>query len=161
MSAFNDMNKNDDKPWDECANRDTEDKLNYIRETIHAKIYENDQVKAGKITRMFLKLGIAWLLPLVENRALLDKIIDEAYLVLSEAEEYKMSEEDEYVNEKVFQGIFYNYESEKWCEVAKGALEEYYAEVYAECLAQNLMETVLNNEYGDWVLGKKEEEEKE
>ncbi len=99
MSTFKDITykKNDDETWAEWSKRvpdNDEDKLDYIGETIYVKIYENDKEKAGKITGMLLNIGVEDLIPLLESNELLDAKIEEAYEVLREFEEYKMSEED-------------------------------------------------------------------
>lgn len=104
MSTFKDIlyKKNDDETWAEWSKRvpdNDEDKLDYIGETIYVKIYENDKEKAGKITGMLLNIGVNDLIPLLESNELLDAKIEEAYEVLREFEEYKMSEEEEMFEE--------------------------------------------------------------
>jgi hypothetical protein len=104
MSTFKDIlyKKNDDETWAEWSKRvpdNDEDKLDYIGETIYVKIYENDKEKAGKITGMLLNIGVEDLIPLLESNELLDAKIEEAYEVLREFEEYKMSEEEEMFEE--------------------------------------------------------------
>lgn len=103
-STFKDIlyKKNDDETWAEWTKRvpdNDEDKLDYIGETIYVKIYENDKEKAGKITGMLLNIGVNDLIPLLESNELLDAKIEEAYEVLREFEEYKMSEEEEMFEE--------------------------------------------------------------
>ena len=95
MSTF--MKKNDDENWTEWTKRvpdNDQDKLDYIGETIYAKIYENDKEKAGKITGMLLELGVERLILLLESNNLLDEKIKDAYEVLCEDEEIKMSDEE-------------------------------------------------------------------
>lgn len=104
MSTFKDIlyKKNDEETWAEWSKRvpdNDEDKLDYIGETIYVKIYENDKEKAGKITGMLLNIGVNDLIPLLESNELLDEKIKEAYKVLREFEEYKMSEEEEMFEE--------------------------------------------------------------
>lgn len=104
MSTFKDIlyKKNEDETWAEWSKRvpdNDEDKLDYIGETIYVKIYENDKEKAGKITGMLLNIGFEDLIPLLESDELLDAKIEEAYEVLREFEEYKMSEEEEMFEE--------------------------------------------------------------
>ena len=104
MSTFKDIlyKKNNDETWAEWSKRvpdNDEDKLDYIGETIYVKIYENDKEKAGKITGMLLNIGVYYLIPLLESNELLDEKIKEAYEVLREFEEYKMSEEEEMFEE--------------------------------------------------------------
>ena len=99
MSTFKDLlyNKNNDETWAEWTKRvpdNDEDKLDYIGETIYAKIYNEDKEKAGKITGMLLNIGVEDLIPLLESNELLDEKIKEAYEIYREFEEYKMSEED-------------------------------------------------------------------
>ena len=99
MSTFKDLlyNKNNDETWAEWTKRvpdNDEDKLDYIGETIYAKIYIEDKEKAGKITGMLLNIGVEDLIPLLESNELLDEKIKEAYEIYREFEEYKMSEED-------------------------------------------------------------------
>ncbi len=99
MSTFKDImyKKNDDETWAEWTKRvpdNDEDKLDYIGETIYAKIYNEDKEKAGKITGMLLGIGIEDLIPLLESNELLDDKIKEAYEINREFEENKMSEED-------------------------------------------------------------------
>ena len=82
MSTFKDIvyKKNDDETWAEWAKRvpdNNDDKLDYIIETIYAKIYENDKEKAGKITGMFRCMDIEDLIPLLESEYLLDAQIRE------------------------------------------------------------------------------------
>ena len=82
MSTFKDIiyKKNDDETWAEWTKRvpdNDEDKLDYIGETIYAKIYENDKEKAGKITGMFRCMDIEDLIPLLESEYLLDAQIRE------------------------------------------------------------------------------------
>jgi hypothetical protein len=87
----------DDETWSEWSKRvpdNNEDKLDYIGETIYAKICENDKEKAGKITGMLLVMGVEDLIPLLENEELLEDKIKEAYQVLCEDEEIKMSDEE-------------------------------------------------------------------
>ena len=97
MTTFKDIlyKKNDDETWAEWTKRvpdNDEDKLDYIGETIYAKIYENDKEKAGKITGMLLNLDVEELIVLLESNDLLEDKIKEEYQVLRELEEYKMSE---------------------------------------------------------------------
>jgi hypothetical protein len=104
MSTFKDImyKKNDDETWAEWTKRvpdNDQDKLDYIGETIYIKIYEEDKEKAGKITGMLLNIGVEGLIPLLESEELLDAKIKEAYEVLREFEEYKMSEEEEMFEE--------------------------------------------------------------
>ena len=99
MSTFKDIiyKKNDDETWAEWTKRvpdNDEDKLDYIGETIYAKIYENDKEKAGKITGMLLEIGIDELIVLLESEELLDEKIKDAYEILREDEEIKMSDEE-------------------------------------------------------------------
>jgi hypothetical protein len=99
MSEFKDIiyKKNDDETWTEWTKRvpdNNEDKLDYIGETIYAKIYENDKEKAGKITGMLLNLDVEELIVLLESNDLLEDKIKEEYQVLRELEEYKMFEEE-------------------------------------------------------------------
>ena len=89
--------KNDDETWAEWTKRvpdNDEDKLDYIGETIYAKIYDENKEKAGKITGMLLEMDIVYLLPLLERDELLDEKIKEAYQVLREDEEIKMNDEE-------------------------------------------------------------------
>jgi hypothetical protein len=90
------------------------------------------------------------LIPLLESEELLDARIEEAYQILREGEEDEMYEEDIYAKER--EGFFYNYKLQKWCEAA--LWEAYDAEVQAD----DLMNTVLDNKYGAWGWGIKEEE---
>ena len=104
MSTFKDIlyKKNEDETWAEWTKRvpdNDQDKLDYIGETIYIKIYEEDKEKAGKITGMLLNIGVNDLIPLLESNELLDEKIKEAYEVLREFEEYKMSEEEEMFEE--------------------------------------------------------------
>jgi hypothetical protein len=104
MSTFKDITykKNDDETWAEWSKRvpdNEQDKLDYIGETIYIKIYEEDKEKAGKITGMLLNIGVEGLIPFLESEELLDAKIKEAYEVLREFEEYKMSEEEEMFEE--------------------------------------------------------------
>ena len=99
MSTFKDIiyKKNDDETWAEWTKRvpdNDEDKLDYIGETIYAKIYENDKEKAGKITGMLLEIGIDELIVLLESEELLDEKNKDAYEILREDEEIKMSDEE-------------------------------------------------------------------
>ena len=98
MSTFKDIlyKKNDDETWAEWNNRlpTDEDKLDYIGETIYAKIYEEDKEQAGNITGLLLVMGVEDLIPLLESEELLDAKIEEAYEVLREDEEIKMSDEE-------------------------------------------------------------------
>ena len=95
MSTFKDImyKKEDNETWSEWNNRlpTDEDKRDYIGETIYAKIYDENKERAGKITGMLLELGVEQLIPLIESEELLDAKIEEAYEVLREFEEYKMS----------------------------------------------------------------------
>ena len=105
MSEFKDIiyKKNDDETWAEWTKRvpdNDQDKLDYIGETIYAKIYENDKEKAGKITGMLLNLDVEELIVLLESNDLLEDKIKEEYQVLRELEEYKMSEEEEMFEEE-------------------------------------------------------------
>ena len=106
MSTFKDIfyKKNDWETWTEWSKRvapyNDEDKLDYIGETIYAKIYENDEEKAGKITGMLLNLDVEELIVLLESNDLLEDKIKEEYQVLRELEEYKMSEEEEMFEEE-------------------------------------------------------------
>jgi hypothetical protein len=161
MSTFKDITykKNDDETWAEWTKRvpdDDDDKRDYIGETIYAKIYDENKERAGKITGMLLEMDIVYLLPLLESNDLLEAQIEEAYQVLREDEEYKIFEEDEYLGlnekEREIEGFFYNYKLQKYCEMA--LWEAYDAEVQAD----NLMATVLDNKYGAWGWGIKEEE---
>ena len=115
MSTFKKIfyKKNDWETWTEWSKRvapyNDEDKLNYIGETIYAKIYENDKDKdkerAANITCMLTELGVERLIPLLESEELLDAKIKEAYdfvsEFVSEFEEYKMSEEEEMFEEDI------------------------------------------------------------
>ena len=95
MSTF--MKKNDDENWTEWTKRvpdNDEDKLDYIGETIYAKIYDENKEKAGKITGMLLEIGIDELIVLLESEELLDEKIKDAYEILREDEEIKMSDEE-------------------------------------------------------------------
>ena len=97
------MKKNDNETWTEWTKRvpdNDQDKLDYIGETIYAKIYENDEEKAGKITGMLLNLDVEELIVLLESNDLLEDKIKEEYQVLRELEEYKMSEEEEMFEEE-------------------------------------------------------------
>ena len=105
MTTFKDIlyKKNDDETWAEWTKRvpdNDQDKLDYIGETIYAKIYENDKEKAGKITGMLLNLDVEELIVLLESNDLLEDKIKEEYQVLRELEEYKMSEEEEMFEEE-------------------------------------------------------------
>jgi len=111
MSTFKDIlyKKNDDETWTEWSKRvpdwnkmvpdNDEDKLDYIRETIYAKIYENDKdkEKVANITSMLtdgyglIGLRAEDLIPLLESEELLDTQIKEAYEM---TEENDMFEED-------------------------------------------------------------------
>ena len=104
MSTFKDIlyKKNDDETWTEWSKRvpdNDEDKLDYIRETIYAKIYENDKDKerVANITSMLtdgyglIGLRAEDLIPLLESEELLDTQIKEAYEM---TEENDMFEED-------------------------------------------------------------------
>ncbi len=162
MSTFKDImyKKEDNETWSEWTKRvpdNDEDKLYYIGETIYFKICKSDKEKAGKITGMLLELGVEQLIPLLESEELLDATIEEAYQILREPEEYKMSEEDKMYEEDIYakerEGFFYNYKLQEYCKAA--LWEEYNAEVQADAL----METFLNNKYGEWWgWGIKEEE---
>jgi hypothetical protein len=95
MSTF--MKKNDDETWAEWTKRVpdiNEDKLDYIGETIYAKICKYDKEKAGKITGMLLEMDVDDLIVLLESDELLDAQIEEAYQILREDEEIKMSDEE-------------------------------------------------------------------
>ena len=103
MTTFKDIlyKKNDDETWAEWTKRvpdNDEDKLDYIGETIYAKIYENDKDKdkerAANITCMLTELGVERLIPLLESEELLDAKIKEAHEVDRYWEEYKMSDEE-------------------------------------------------------------------
>ena len=99
MSTFKDIiyKKNDDETWAEWTKRvpdNDEDKLDYIGETIYAKIYEENKEKAGKITGMLLEIGIDELIVLLESEELLDEKNKDAYEILREDEEIKMSDEE-------------------------------------------------------------------
>ena len=111
MSTFKDIlyKKNDDETWTEWSKRvpdwnkmvpdNDEDKLDYIRETIYAKIYENDKDKerVANITSMLtdgyglIGLRAEDLIPLLESEELLDTQIKEAYEM---TEKNDMFEED-------------------------------------------------------------------
>ena len=98
MSTFKDIlyKKDDNETWSEWSKRvpdNDEDKLDYIGETIYAKIHENDKEKAGKITGMLLQIGLEELIYILNNE-LLDEKIKDAYEVLREDEEIKMSDEE-------------------------------------------------------------------
>ena len=98
MSTFKDITykKQDDETWSEWSKRvpdNDEDKLDYIGETIYAKIHENDKEKAGKITGMLLQIDLEELIYILNNE-LLDEKIKDAYEVLREDEEIKMSDEE-------------------------------------------------------------------
>lgn len=105
MATFKDIlyKKNDDETWAEWTKRvpdNDEDKLDYIGETIYAKIYEEDKEKAaGNITGLLLVMGVEDLIPLLESEELLDAKIEEAYNAIREFEEYKMTEEDDMFEE--------------------------------------------------------------
>ena len=165
MSTFKDIlyKKNDDETWTEWNNRlpTDEDKLDYIGETIYAKIYDENKEKAGKITGMLIEMDVDDLIVLLESDELLDEKIKEAYQILREDEEIKMSEEDTYANEKVQQGLFYHHKLEKWCEAANGGWEEYDAEVQAEYLAGESMKWWGEEEKSKVEKEEKEEEEEE
>jgi hypothetical protein len=165
MSTFKDIlyKKNDDETWAEWNNRlpTDDDKRDYIGETIYAKIYDENKEKAGKITGMLLVMDVEYLIPLLESNELLDEKIKEAYQILREDEEIKMSEEDTYANEKVQQGFFYHHKLEKWCEAANGGWEEYDAEVQAEYLAGESMKWWGEEEKSKVEKEEKEEEEEE
>jgi hypothetical protein len=154
MSTFKDImyKKEDNETWSECNNRlpTDDDKRDYIGETIYAKIYDENKEKAGKITGMLLELGVEQLIPLLESEELLDEKIKEAYEILRQGEEEEMYEEDIYAKER--EGFFYNYKLQEYCKAA--LWEEYDAEVQAD----DLMNTVLENKYGAWGWGIKEEE---
>ena len=99
MSTFKDIlyKKNDDETWSEWSKRvpdNDEDKLDYIGETIYVKIYDEDKEKAGKITGMLLEIGVEELIVLLESEELLDAEIEEAYEILCQDEEIKMSDEE-------------------------------------------------------------------
>ena len=99
MTTFKDIlyKKNDDETWAEWTKRvpdNDEDKLDYIGETIYAKIYDENKEKAGKITGMLLEIGIDELIVLLESEELLDEKIKDAYEILREDEEIKMSDEE-------------------------------------------------------------------
>ena len=99
MTTFKDIlyKKNDDETWVEWTKRvpdNDEDKLDYIGETIYAKIYDENKEKAGKITGMLLEIGIDELIVLLESEELLDEKIKDAYEILREDEEIKMSDEE-------------------------------------------------------------------
>jgi hypothetical protein len=105
MTTFKDIlyKKNDDETWVEWTKRvpdNDEDKLDYIGETIYAKIYDENKEKAGKITGMLLNLDVEELIVLLESNDLLEDKIKEEYQVLRELEEYKMSEEEEMFEEE-------------------------------------------------------------
>ena len=98
MSTFKDIlyKKEENETWSEWSKRvpdNDEDKLDYIGETIYAKIHENDKEKAGKITGMLLQIGLEELIYILNNE-LLDEKIKDAYEVLREDEEIKMSDEE-------------------------------------------------------------------
>jgi hypothetical protein len=165
MSTFKDITykKNNDETWAEWNNRlpTDQDKLDYIGETIYAKIYDENKEKAGKITGMMLEMDVDDLIVLLESDELLDEKIKEAYQILREDEEIKMSEEDTYANEKVQQGFFYHHKLEKWCEAANGGWEEYDAEVQAEYLAGESMKWWGEEEEKSKVEKEEKEEEEE
>jgi len=99
MSTFKDIlyKKNDDETWAEWTKRvpdNDEDKLDYIGETIYAKIYDENKEKAGKITGMLLNLDVEELIVLLESNDLLDEKIKDAYETLCDDEQYKMFEEE-------------------------------------------------------------------
>ena len=99
MTTFKDIlyKKNDDETWAEWTKRvpdNDEDKLDYIGETIYAKIYDENKEKAGKITGMLLEIGIDELIVLLESEELLDEKNKDAYEILREDEEIKMSDEE-------------------------------------------------------------------
>jgi hypothetical protein len=167
MSTFKDIlyKKNDDETWAEWNNRlpTDDDKRDYIGETIYAKIYDENKERAGKITGMLLEMDVEYLIVLLESDELLDEKIKEAYQILREDEEIKMSEEDTYANEKVQQGFFYHHKLEKWCEAANGGWEEYDAEVQAEYLwwGDEEEKPKVEKEEKEEAVDKEEEEEKE
>jgi hypothetical protein len=104
MSTFKDITykKNNDETWAEWSKRvpdNDQDKLDYIGETIYVKICENDKEQAGNITGLMLVMGVEDLIPLLESEELLDAKIKDAYDVVREFEEYKMSEEEEMFEE--------------------------------------------------------------
>ena len=107
MSTFKDITykKNDDETWSEWSKRvapyNDEDKLDYIGETIYAKIYENDKEKAGKITGMLLELGVERLILLLESNELLDAQIEEAYKKEKVDKEKEDEEKEEVEKEEV------------------------------------------------------------
>ena len=105
MTTYKDIlyKKNEYETWVEWTKRvpdNDQDKLDYIGETIYAKIYENDKEKAGKITGMLLNLDVEELIVLLESNDLLEDKIKEEYQVLRELEEYKMSEEEDMFEEE-------------------------------------------------------------
>jgi hypothetical protein len=104
MSTYKDIlyKKNDDETWAEWSKRvpdNAQDKLDYIGETIYAKICKSDKEQAGNITGLMLVMGVEDLIPLLESEELLDAKIEEAYDVVHEFEEYKMTEEDDMFEE--------------------------------------------------------------
>ena len=104
MSTFKDITykKEDNETWSEWSKRvpdNDEDKLDYIGETIYAKICKSDKEQAGNITGLMLVMGVEDLIPLLESEELLDAKIEEAYDVVHEFEEYKMTEEDDMFEE--------------------------------------------------------------
>ena len=105
MSTFKDIlyKKEDNETWTEWSKRvpdNDEDKLDYIGETIYAKIHENDKEKAGYITDILRCMGVEGLIPLLESEELLDAKIEEALcnfeeLRISSKEELKLAKEEE------------------------------------------------------------------
>jgi hypothetical protein len=99
MSTFKDIlyKKEDDETWTEWTKRvpdNNEDKLDYIRETIYVKIYDEDKEKAGEITDLLLCIGVEGLIPLLESEELLDATIEEAYKAVREFEELSISSKE-------------------------------------------------------------------
>jgi hypothetical protein len=83
MATYKDIlyKKEDNETWTEWSKRvpdNDEDKLDYIRETIYVKIYDEDKEKACRITDMLIGLGVEDLIPLLESEELLDAKIKEA-----------------------------------------------------------------------------------
>lgn len=90
MSTYKDIlyKKEENETWSEWTNRldNDEDKLDYIDEIIYVYCQSRGMTTARKITDILLELGIKDLIILLENTELLDKKIEEAYMVICEAE---------------------------------------------------------------------------
>jgi len=90
MSTYKDIlyKKEENETWPEWTNRldNDEDKLDYIDEIIYIYCQSRGMTTARKITDILLEIGIKDLIILLENTELLDKKINEAYMVIHEAE---------------------------------------------------------------------------